>query len=55
MNPIKSGVKAGKKFAPAFSKKRDTKFGTTPARAGSVRAKPARFGQMSRQGSKSPN
>lgn len=55
MNPIKAGVKAGKKFGPRFSKKRDTKFSTTPARAGSMRGKPARFNQVSRQGSKSPN
>lgn len=51
MNPIKSGVKAGKKaFGPQFQKGRDTKFGTTAPRAGSVKAKLVRAGAMSQQG-----
>lgn len=52
MNPIKAGVKAGKKFGPQFAKGRDTKFGTTAPRAGSVKAKLVRATQMSKQGSK---
>lgn len=39
MNPITAGVTAGKRMPPRFSKKKDTKFGTTAERAGAQKGK----------------
>ncbi len=47
-NPITAGVAAGKRTPPRYSRGMDKKFGTAPARAGSMKGKPARFKDMSK-------
>jgi hypothetical protein len=47
-NPIAAGVTAGKRMPPSYSRAKNTKFNTTSKRAGAMKGKPARFGDMSK-------